>query len=150
MGRAQETFFKKEVRSKKEKKRKEKEAKRLAKKEQGKSSMDDMMAYVDENGMITDTPPDPNKKKEVIKAENIEISIPKSESVSITDSVRKGTVSFYNDSKGFGFIVDSETKESIFMHVNNIEGEIKENNVVSFEVEMGPKGPNAINVKQAK
>jgi cold shock CspA family protein len=112
--------------------------------------MDDMMAYVDENGMITDTPPDPNKKKKVIKAENIEISIPKSEAVSMTDSVRKGTVSFYNDSKGFGFIVDSETKESIFMHVNNIEGDIKENNVVSFEVEMGPKGPNAINVKQSK
>ena len=150
MGRAQETFFKKEVRNKKAKKKKDKEAKRLAKKEQGKSSMDDMMAYVDENGMITDTPPDPNIKKKVIKAENIEISIPKSEAISITDSVRKGTVSFYNDSKGFGFIVDSETKESIFMHVNNIEGEIKENNVVSFEVEMGPKGPNAINVKQAK
>ncbi|MCO6500270.1 MAG: cold shock domain-containing protein [Vicingus serpentipes] len=150
MGRAQETFFKKEVRNKKEKKKKEKEAKRLAKKEQGKSSMDDMMAYVDENGMITDTPPDPNKKKTVIKAENIEISIPKSEAVSLTDSVRKGTVSFFNDSKGFGFIVDSETKESIFVHVNNTEEEIKENNIVSFEVEMGLKGPNAIRVKLFK
>ena len=150
MGRAQETFFKKEVRNKKEKKKKEKEAKRLAKKEQGKSSMDDMMAYVDENGMITDTPPDPNKKKTVIKAENIEISIPKSEAVSLTDSIRKGTVSFFNDSKGFGFIVDSETKESIFVHVNNTEEEIKENNLVSFEVEMGPKGPNAVRVKLAK
>ena len=147
MGRSQETFFKKEVRNKKEKKRKEKEAKRLAKKEQGKSSMNDMMAYVDENGMITDTPPDPNKKKEVIKAENIEVSIPKTESIDVTNSIRKGTVSFFNDSKGYGFIVDSETKESIFVHVNNTEEEIKENNTVSFEVEMGPKGPNAINVK---
>ena len=60
MGRSQETFHKKEVRNKKEKKRKEKEAKKLARREhEKKGSLDDMIAYVDENGMITDTPPDP-------------------------------------------------------------------------------------------
>ena len=77
MGRAQESFNKKEVRNKKEKKRKEKEKKRLARKEsEKKSSLDDMIAYVDENGNITDTPPDPTKKKE-IKAESIDLNVPK-------------------------------------------------------------------------
>ncbi|MCD6598512.1 MAG: cold shock domain-containing protein [Bacteroidales bacterium] len=151
MGRSQETFNKKEVRNKKEKKRKEKEKKRLARKEnERKTGMDDMIAYVDEFGMISSTPPDFTKKKD-IKAENIEISIPKRDASDIPDKVRKGVVSFFNDSKGFGFIKDSETKESIFVHINNVlEDEIKENNMVSFEVEMGPKGPTAMQVKLIK
>lgn len=147
MGRSQETFNKKEVRNKKEKKRKEKEAKRLARKEQEKSGkLDDMIAYVDENGMIVDTPPDPTKKSK-IKAENIEIGVPKREASEETDPVRKGVVSFYNESKGYGFIKDKETQESIFVHVNNVEEEIKENNMVTFEMGTGPKGPTAVKVK---
>ncbi|MBN1251299.1 MAG: cold shock domain-containing protein [Bacteroidales bacterium] len=150
MGRTQETFNKKDVRAKKEKKRKEKEKKKLAKKDTDKkSSLDDMIAYVDENGMITSTPPDPNKKK-VINAENIEISIPKSENLKEVDIIRKGVVTFYNDSKGYGFIKDSETKESVFVHVNNVIDEIKENNMVTFEVEMGQKGLTAVKVKLSK
>ena len=150
MGRSQETFHKKEVRNKKEKKRKEKVAKKLARKEhEKKGGLDDMIAYVDENGMITDTPPDPSKKTKV-KAEDIEVSVPKSESIDITDSVRKGSVTFFNDQKGFGFIKDSETQESVFVHINNTVDEIKENNIVTFEVEMGPKGPMAVGVKLHK
>ena len=148
MGRSQETFNKKEVRNKKEKKRKEKEKKRLARKEgeKGGSSLDDMIAYVDENGRLSSTPPDPDKKKE-FKIEDIEFSVPKSETLDKMDPIRKGVVSFFNDSKGFGFIKDSETQESVFVHVNNVLEEIKENNLVSFEVEMGPKGPTAVEVK---
>lgn len=147
MGRSQETFNKKEVRNKKEKKRKEKAEKRAARKEADKSGkLDDMIAYVDENGRISDTPPDPSKKKKT-KLEDIEISIPKREDTEDLDPVRKGTVSFFNDSKGFGFIRDSETQESVFVHVNNVLEEIKEGNLVSFEVEMGPKGPSAIKVQ---
>jgi len=147
MGRSQETFNKKEVRNKKEKKRKEKAEKRAARKEADKSGkLDDMIAYVDENGIITDTPPDPSKKKKT-KLEDIEISVPKREDAEEMDPVRKGTVSFFNDSKGFGFIRDSETQESVFVHVNNVLEEIKEGNLVSFEVEMGPKGPSAIKVQ---
>jgi len=150
MGRSQETFNKKEVRNKKEKKRKDKEKKRLARKEnEKKGGLDDMIAYVDENGMISDTPPDPSKKK-VIKAENIDLNVPKRETVDLTASVRKGIVTFFNDSKGYGFIKDTETQESVFVHINNTIEEIKENNVVSFEVEMGPKGLAAINVKLFK
>ena len=150
MGRSQETFNKKEVRNRKEKKRKEKEKKRLAGKEiEKKSSLDDMIAYVDENGMISETPPDPTKKTK-IKSEDIEIGVPSRESVQDMDPIRKGTVTFFNDSKGYGFIRDSETKEDVFVHVNNVEEEIKEGNLVSFEVEMGPKGPAAVRVKIVK
>ena len=149
MARSQETFNKKEVQNKKEKKRKEKEKKRLAKKEnEKKSSLDDMIAYVDENGMITSTPPDPTKKTE-IKAEDIVIGIPTQETEEY-DPIRKGIVTFFNDSKGFGFIKDSDTKEDVFVHVNNVLEDIKENNVVTFEVEMGPKGPTAVKVKVFK
>jgi cold shock CspA family protein len=135
MGRSQETFNKKDVRSKKEKKRKEKEKKRLARKEsEKKSSLDDMIAYVDENGEL----------------EDIEIGVPVRDSDQDLDPIRKGTVAFFNDSKGYGFIRDAETKESVFVHVNNLLEEIKEGNLVSFEVEMGHKGPTAVRVKLIK
>ena len=147
MGRSQETFNKKEVRNKKEKKRKEKEKKRLARKEAEKSGyMDDMIAYVDEFGNLTSTPPDP-EKKEKVKLEDIEIGVPTREAEDEMDTERKGVVSFFNDSKGYGFIKDAETKESVFVHVNNVLEEIKEGNLVSYEVEMGHKGPTAIKVK---
>jgi len=149
MARSQESFNKKEVKNKKDKKRKAKEAKKLARRDNEKSSnFDDMIAYVDENGMLSSTPPDPTKKKK-IKSENIEISIPKRDTVHF-DPIRKGVVTFFNDSKGFGFIKDLETQESVFVHVNNVLEEIKENNIVSFEVEMGQKGPTAMKVKVSK
>jgi len=150
MGRSQESFNKKDVKNKKEKKRKEKEKKRLARKEaEKKSSLDDMIAYVDENGMITDTPPDPAKKKKV-KLEDIQIGVPKREDEASFDPIRKGTVTFFNDSKGYGFIKDSETKESVFVHVNNTLEDIREGNAVIYEVEMGMKGPTAVRVKVDK
>ncbi len=150
MGRSQETFNKKEVRNKKEKKRKEKEKKRLARKEgEKKSSLDDMLAYVDENGVITSTPPDVDKRRET-KLEDIQISVPKLDPSLRDDPVRKGTVSFFNESKGYGFIRDLETKESVFVHVNNVLEDIKEGNLVTFEVEMGQKGPTAVQVKVSK
>ncbi|MBL7970049.1 MAG: cold shock domain-containing protein [Prolixibacteraceae bacterium] len=149
MGRSQETFNKKEVRNKKEKKRKEKEMKKLTRKENDKGSFEDMIAYVDENGMLTSTPPDPTKKK-AIKLEDIEISIPKSDPNQVLDPIRKGTVTFFNDSKGYGFIRDLETQESVFVHVNNLLEPIKEGNLVNFEVEMGQKGPTAVQVKLYK
>lgn len=147
MGRSQETFNKKEVRSKKEKKRKEKEKKRLAKKEQPKkSSLDDMIAYVDENGNITSTPPDQENKDE-IKLEDIEVSTPKKEEAEIADTERQGRVAYFNNSKGYGFIVDSETSEKVFVHINNVLEEIKEGDIVQFEVEKGQRGPAAVQVK---
>ncbi len=150
MSRSQESFNKKEVRNKKEKKRKEKEQKRLARKEQGgkKNSLDDMIAYVDENGNITSTPPDPDKKEEV-DIEDIQVSVPK-KAEEEEDPIRRGTVKTFFDAKGFGFINDTETKESFFFHVSNAADDVGEGNLVTFEVEMGPKGPVAVNVTRAK
>ena len=147
MGKSQETSNKKEIRNKKEKKRKEKAKKKLARKENEKASgLDDMIAYVDENGMITSTPPDPAKKI-TTNLEDIRISVPKQDPNQNYDPIRKGTVTFFNDSKGYGFIRDAETQESVFVHINNLLEEIKEGNLVSYEREMGPKGASATNVK---
>jgi cold shock CspA family protein len=148
MGRSQESFNKKDVRNKKEKKRKEKIAKKLAKKDGEKSTFDDMIAYVDENGVITSEPIDPTSKTE-IKLEDIAVSVPKG-SADEVDPVRKGTVSFYNESKGFGFIKDLETKQDVFVHANNVTGEIREGNLVTFEVEKGQRGPTAVKVQISK
>jgi cold shock CspA family protein len=150
MGRSQETFNKKEVRNKKEKKRKEKAAKRLARKDgEKKSSLDDMIAYVDENGMLTSAPPEPGKKKEEVKLEDIEVSVPRGSAIE-EDPIKKGLVSFFNDSKGFGFIKNMDTKQDVFVHINNVIGEIKEGNLVTYEVEMGQRGPTAVNVQISK
>ncbi len=146
MGRSQESFNNKEIRNRKEKKRKEKEKKRFARKDiEKKGGLDDMIAYVDADGNITSTPPDPSKKEEV-KLEDIEVSVPQSEDIPM-DPIRKGVVTFFNDSKGFGFIRDLETKESVFVHINDVLEDITEGNKVSFEVTMGHKGPAANQVK---
>lgn len=146
MGRSQETFNKKEVRSKKEKKRKDKEQKRIDKKDNESSTFEEMLMYVDENGNLTPTPPDPTKKK-AVRLKDIEISVARRDDSAEDESIRKGVVTFFNPDKGFGFIKDSESGESVFVHINNAFKEIKENNMVSFEVEKGQKGPTAVNVK---
>ena len=90
MGRSQETFSKKENDKKKLKKRKDKEEKkeeRKANSNKGKS-LDDMLAYIDENGNISSTPPDP-KKMRTINHEDIQIGVPKHEEVE-TEVIRKG------------------------------------------------------------
>jgi cold shock CspA family protein len=150
MGRSQESFNKKEVRNKKEKKRKEKEKRRLERKEtEKKSGLDDMIAYVDEYGRITSTPPDPDDKEEV-KAEDIQVSVPPRDKSEDDDPIRKGVVTFFNDSKGYGFIRDLSSGNSVFVHANNLLEPIIENNVVEFEIMMGPKGPAATQVKLSK
>lgn len=149
MARSQESFSKKEKEKKRRKKAQEKkerrEQRKHAKAEHGGATFDEMLAYVDENGNITDTPPDPSKKKK-IKAEDIVIGIPKQEHIEL-DPIRPGVVKFFNQDKGYGFIIDLETDDSVFVHINNLSGPIREGDRVTFEVEMGPKGPNAVNVK---
>lgn len=147
MGRSQETFSKKEVRNKKEKKKRDKRDKREEKRGQETSGkLADMIMYVDHMGNLTPTPPDPTKKKE-IKLESIEIGVPKASDMEDEDPIRKGVVTFFNTEKGYGFIKDSDSQDSIFVHINNTLEEIKENNMVTFEVEMGQKGPTAVRVK---
>lgn len=144
-----ETWNKKEREKKKQQNKKEKAEKKQDRKENPKvSSLDDMLAYVDENGNLSNTPPDPKKMKK-IKQEDIEIGVPKQQAFDPADLIRTGIVTFFNESKGYGFIKDLETQQSVFVHVNALKQAVKENNKVTFEVEMGPKGANAINVELA-
>lgn len=148
MGRSQETFNKKEKEKKKLRKKKEKEERKEERKANSSdgNNLDDMIAYVDEFGNISSTPPDPSKRKE-IKQEDIQLGATRNEETE-EDVVRIGIVTFFNESKGYGFIRDKNTQESIFVHINGLTEPIKENNKVSFEVEKGPKGLNAVNVKK--
>jgi cold shock CspA family protein len=143
-----ESWNKKEREKKKQKEKKEKAEKMLERNEQAKKgkSLNYMMAYVDENGNISSQPPDPRRKVE-IKAEDIEIGVPKQRILSESERTRNGKISFFNFEKGFGFIKDNLSQESIFVHLNNVSGNVKENAKVSFEVEMGQRGPFAVNVK---
>jgi cold shock CspA family protein len=148
MGKSQETFSKKE----KEKKRLKKRQDKLVKKEERKStseggSLESMMAYVDEFGNISDTPPDPTKKKKII-ASNIEIGVPKRDDEPQVTG-RQGKVTYFNDAKGYGFIKDLMTQENVFVHINGLLDPVKENDNVTFELERGMKGMNAVRVKKA-
>ena len=150
MGRARETFGKRENRTKQEKKRKDKEAKRAEKKEgRDGNNLDEMIAYVDEFGRITSTPPDLTKRV-AVNAEDIQIGVPKYVEPGAGELLRAGVVAFFNESKGYGFINDALSGKSVFVHINGLTEPIKENNKVSFEVVDGPKGPNAVNVKLIK
>ena len=149
MGRSTETFSKKErekKRSIKLKNKKEKAEDRKANSDKGKT-LDEMMAYIDENGNITSTPPDPTKRKKIV-SEDIQISVPKQAALTEQDLIRNGTVTMFNTSKGFGFIRDHVTQESIFVHINGLTEEVKEGDKVTFETEQGQKGLNAIKVKK--
>ena len=150
MGKSQETFNKKEKEKKRLKKRKEKQEKReerKAAKAENESTLESMMAYVDEFGNIVDTPPDPTKKKEEIDAESIDIGVPRTIKEE-EDPVKKGRVEFFNDSKGFGFIRETDNRERHFVHANGLTEEVQEGDMVEFELERGLKGMNAVRVKK--
>lgn len=151
MGRSQQTFSKSEREKKRLKKKKEKEEKKAERKanaENSDNSLENMMVYVLEDGTLSDTPPDPTKKKKEIEADNIVLGIPKKEEGNDVDTIRTGKVDFFNDSKGFGFIKDTNSTESFFVHVNGLIDEVNEGDKVSFELEKGMKGMNAVNVKK--
>ncbi|HZK06646.1 MAG TPA: cold shock domain-containing protein [Bacteroidales bacterium] len=63
--------------------------------------------------------------------------------------MRKGTVKFFNESKGFGFIVEDDSKKEYFVHATGLVDEIQEGDAVEFDITEGKKGLNAINVKVA-
>ncbi|HZY36981.1 MAG TPA: cold shock domain-containing protein, partial [Mucilaginibacter sp.] len=79
--------------------------------------------------------------------EDIRTGTPKQEDIP-PDAVRNGVVSFFNEAKGYGFIKDVQTQESVFVHINSLTEPLKENNLVTFQTEQGQKGLSAINVKK--
>ncbi len=149
MAGSQQSWNKKEREKKKQKERQEKAAKKQERKQSGGKGFDDMMAYIDEHGNLTSTPPDPSKRVEV-KLEDIVIGVPKAAPEDEADKIRSGIVSFFNSGKGFGFIKDLQTQESFFVHINACLDRIEENSKVNFELERGPRGYQAVRVTLVK
>lgn len=140
------SFNKREIEKNKQQKRKEKQQRREERKNNPTDSFEDMIAYVDENGVITNTPPDLTKKKK-IEIEDIAISIPKKED--IEDPILNGRVEYFNSEKGYGFIKHIENVNKYFFHISNAPASITEGNMVTFELERGLKGMNAVRITLA-
>jgi cold shock CspA family protein len=148
MGKSQETFSKKEREKKRLRKRQEKQEKKEARREDSPGgNLDDMIAYVDEFGNLSDTPPDPTRKRK-IKAENIPVSVPKAEDIEGDDGIKEGRVKFFNHDKGFGFIQQTSTQQEYFFHVSNTLDTVDEGDQVAFDLESGPRGLNAVQIKK--
>jgi len=149
MGKSKETFSKKEKEKKRLKQKQDKRLKteeRKANKRDG-NSLEGMMAYLDENGNLTDKAPDPSKKK-IFRQEDIQIAVVRNND-SEEETFRTGTVIFYNNEKGFGFINDLTTHERVFFHVKDVLEEVQESDKVQFMVEHGPRGLSATQVSRA-
>jgi cold shock CspA family protein len=147
MASSQETFSKREKEKKRLKKRLDKQQKLAERKANSPGGgLENMIAYVDENGRITDTPPNPSNRKKV-NPESIQISVQKREAEEAS-SIRNGKVEFFNTQKGFGFIKELDTEEKYFVHVNSLTEEIREGDMVTFETERSFKGMNAVRVKK--
>ncbi len=149
MAKSQQSFGKKEREKKRLKKKQDKQKlKEERKANKGSSNWEDMIAYVDEFGNLTDTPPDPTVKKKKIDASSIVLGIPKKEEVYV-DPIKKGKIDFFNTSKGFGFIRELDTQEKYFVHINGMIDQLSEGDKCTFELEQGMKGLNAVRVKKA-
>lgn len=145
MAKSQQTFSKREKEKKRQKKREEKQKKKEARRAEAKEGDGGIpFAYVDQYGNLTDTPPEPTEREE-IDASEIVLGIPQKVEEEV-DPIRQGKVAFFDHSKGFGFIMDTETQEKHFVHVSGLIDEINENDKVTFELEKGPKGMNAVRV----
>ncbi|MDR2764457.1 MAG: cold shock domain-containing protein [Tannerella sp.] len=141
------SFNKRELEKKKEQKRKEKQKRKEERRANASSSFDDMIAYVDENGVITGTPPDPDKKREV-DVNNIVVSTPKKNEEE--KSALSGRVEYFNSDKGYGFIKNTSGTDKYFFHISNAPANIAEGNTVTFELERGEKGLNAVKIVLTK
>jgi cold shock CspA family protein len=138
------SFNKRELEKKKGQKRQEKQKRKEERKANGGStSFEDMIAYVDENGVITSTPPETHKKKE-ITIESISVSTPKREEIEETES--EGCVEYFNPDKGYGFIKNTADMEKYFFHISSAPASINEGNKVTIELERGQRGINAVRI----
>lgn len=150
MAKSSQSFNKREKEKQKAKERQEKRERAEERKANAKKGqpLEDMMAYIDENGNLSSTPPDPSKMK-TFNADDIVIGVPQYQEEP-EESIRTGSVTFFNTAKGFGFIKDSRSGESIFVHASQLTEPLKEGERVKFETEMGNKGPIAINIQKDK
>jgi cold shock CspA family protein len=149
MAKSSDSFNKKELEKKRRKKQEEKNERRAQRKadkvDAGPKRLEDMFSYVDENGNLSSTPPDPSKKFS-IKAEDIALGAAFRDP-SLDHQPHNGRLKFFNTEKGYGFIVDNESQESLFVHIKDMEEPLKEQDKVTFDVEKGPKGLQAVRVR---
>jgi cold shock CspA family protein len=148
MAKSKETFSKREIENRKRKQRQEKNEKKAARKEQGPKSFDDMIAYMDENGNLTDKPVD-IKKKKVYKLEEVPDAVPKAEHFIADDAPRTGVVQYFSKSKGFGFLNDATSGERIFVHKDQCNFQIMEGDKVTYLLRQGDRGLVATQVRKA-
>jgi cold shock CspA family protein len=142
-----DSFSKKEQKNKKAKARQEKAERKLERKNNNNKGkgLEEMLAYVDENGNLSPVPPKAENKLD-IPLDQIRIDAkPRPEDAS-EPTVNSGSVSYFNTSKGFGFITDDRSKERVFFHINQLSQPIKEGDKVTFSLERTPKGYSAVDV----
>jgi CspA family cold shock protein len=142
-----ETFSKKENREKRAKKKQEKAQRieeRRVNNDRGKG-LDEMMAYVDENGNLTTVRPLATKRVEIDPNDILLGAAP----IEAEEVRKKGSVSFFSD-KGYGFIIETKSRNKVFFHKNELLEHVVEGDKVTFEVENTARGTNAIRVEKDK
>ncbi len=146
MAKSKQTFQKSEIEKKKRLKQLAKDEKREMRKQNSNKGKgyESMIAYVDHNGNLSDTPPDPKLRKE-IKADDILLGARSfdREAASVTQN---GRIAIYNQDRGYGFIKDNLSQKKIFFHYSDLNFQAKEGDSVSFEVVSGIKGLSAVKV----
>jgi len=138
------TLGKREREKLKQTKRQDKQKKKEERLSGGGRSFEDMLAYVDENGVLHTTPQDV-KPKEEIDASQIEISVPRQSEIEEEEPM-SGRVEYFTASKGYGFIKDAAGSEKYFFHITNAPAGIAEGDRVTFELERGTRGMNAVRI----
>ena len=138
-----QSFGKRENEKKKQAKRLEKQKRKEERQAGGTASQDDMIAWMDEKGNIVDTPPELRKKQE-IKLEDVAIATPKKDDTE--PEPLKGRVEYFNTDKGYGFVKDLASTEKYFFHISSAPADIAEGNIVTFELERGTRGMNAVRI----
>jgi cold shock CspA family protein len=149
MAKPKQTGQKRDKEIKKRQRRKIKEERKQERKNDSNKGkgFEAMIAYVDENGQLSSTPPDPSKKKE-IKVEDIQLGARKEDEGAQLKYLHEGRVSFFNEEKGYGFLKDNSTKESHFFHLNGLLTPVKLNDRVSFQKAKGTKGIDAVSISK--
>jgi len=136
------TSNKKNREKSKQQKRLNKQKRKDERRDNPATSFEDMIAYVDEYGVLHSEPQE--TPKEQIDVSDVVISTPKQEEIIIQPLC--GCVDFFNAAKGFGFIKPNDSADKYFFHISNAPKEIKEGDNVTFELEQGMRGMNAVRI----
>lgn len=131
------TSGKREREKLKQTKRQDKQKKKEERTSGGSRSFEDMLAYVDENGVL-------HTSQEVDISE-IEVSVPRQSEIEDEEPM-SGRVEYFTASKGYGFIKDASDGEKYFFHITNAPAGIAEGDRVTFELERGTRGMNAVRI----